>query len=811
MTASLGSAALALAFLALAAAAAVALLGRKGNERLVLASRRCVYAACGLLTFCVVLIEIGFLGDDFSLNIVQQHSSIETPTFYKLAAMWSSQEGSLLLWAWVLSIAASLALYATRARLREIVPYATAVMAGVGAFFTGLMLFAGGVNPFSTLNPVPVDGIGLNPLLQHPSMMIHPPMLYSGYVAFTVPFAFAIGALVTRRLDAAWIRATRRFALIAWAFLGFGLLLGARWSYTELGWGGYWAWDPVENAALMPWLIGTAFLHSIMVQEKRGMLKVWNACLIVATFTLALLGTFLVRSGVLQSIHAFGDSTVGPYILGLIAVVLLGSTALIVSRLDDLRSPKRIDSLASREAVFIVNNLLLVALCATIFWGTFFPLISELFTGEKSSLAAPWFDRYTTPLAILLVLFTGVGPLLAWRRVSWASAKRVFRVPALAALAVGVALVLLTDVAQSPWALVLFVFATFALVGLGQEFWRGAAARRSLKGGSMPTALAAIVSRNRRRYGGYIVHVGIVVLLIGIAASSSFQTNREVRMRPGESTEIAGRTVTYVRPTANVDRLAFTAGAVLRVRDDGETFTLHPTRRFFRPSGEETGTVADYFGGEADSEIGLHPGLGSDFWSAPAPDTTTLQRRARAADRRFEECVGGDPGTPPQCRAVAAMMRAAAANPSLRPVALSQIESLQLATAERIAARYVAEAPPMTFKLIVDPLVTWMWIGGLIALSGALIGLWPARRGRRAPVVADPELEALKEAKYREIRDAELDHAAGKLSDEDFALLDAELRREAVAILDRADGNGNGHRNGAEAAGEIADKPVEPV
>ncbi len=233
-------------------------------------------------------------------------------------------------------------------------------MMGVAAFFTGLMLFAPDVNPFATLNPAPADGIGLNPLLQHPSMMIHPPMLYSGYVALTVPFAFAIGALITRRLDAEWIRSTRRFALIAWTFLGFGLLLGARWSYTELGWGGYWAWDPVENAALMPWLLGTAFLHSIMVQEKRGMLKVWNACLIVGTFSMALLGTFLVRSGVLQSIHAFGDNTVGPYILGLIAVVLIGSTALIVSRLDDLRSPKRIDSLVSRESVFLVNNLLLV-------------------------------------------------------------------------------------------------------------------------------------------------------------------------------------------------------------------------------------------------------------------------------------------------------------------------------------------------------------------------------------------------------------------------------------------------------------------
>jgi cytochrome c-type biogenesis protein CcmF len=784
MTASLGSVVLFFAFLAMLFAVIAALAGRKGDERWVLASRRAVYGACGLLTLCVVLIEIAFAGDDFTFKIVQQHSSIETPAFYKLAAMWSSQEGSLLLWAWVLSIASSLALYATRNRLREIVPYATAVMAGIASFFTGLMLFAGGVNPFAKLSPVPVDGIGLNPLLQHPSMMIHPPMLYSGYVAFTIPFAFAIGALITRRLDASWIRATRRFALIAWAFLGFGLLLGARWSYTELGWGGYWAWDPVENAALMPWLIGTAFLHSVMVQEKRGMLKVWNACLIVATFSLALLGTFLVRSGVLQSIHAFGDSTVGPYILGLIAVVLIGSTALIVSRLDDLRSEKRIDSLASREAVFVINNLLLVALCAAIFWGTFFPLISELFTGTKSSLAAPWFDRYTTPLAIGLVLFTGIGPLLAWRRVSWSTAKRVFLVPSLVAAAAGVVLALFTDAAHKPWAFVLFVFATFALVGLAQEFWRGASARRSLKGGSMPAALVGVVSRNQRRYGGYIVHMGIAVLLIGIAASSSFQTNRDVDLKPGESAVIDSYKVTYKRATASVDRLAFTAGAVLLVEKDGKAFTLHPDRRFYRPTGSPGGTISNYLGGESDSDIGLKAGVLRDFWTAIQPSITGVQAAARAADKGFEACVGGGPGAPPQCKAVAAMMRAAAVNPRLRPAALAQIEALQVATAKQIGKRYVAEGAPATFRIIVNPLVTWMWIGGLIALAGALIGLWPTRSARRA-LVAGSELEAQKEAKYREIRDAELDHAAGKLSDEDFALLDAELRNEAVEILDR--------------------------
>ena len=789
---SLGSALLALAFLAAVSAAALALSGRHGDRRRIDLSRRTVYAFCALVTACVAIVEIAFAGDDFSFELVQQHSSIETPEFYKLAAMWSSQEGSLLLWAWVLSLASSAALYATRDKLREIVPWATAVMMGVAAFFVGLMLFAPDVDPFATLSPAPADGVGLNPLLQHPSMMIHPPMLYSGYVSFTIPFAFAIGALVTRRLDAEWIRATRRFALIAWAFLGFGLLLGARWSYTELGWGGYWAWDPVENAALMPWLIGTAFLHSIMVQEKRGMLKVWNACLIVATFSLALLGTFLVRSGVLQSIHAFGDNTVGPYVLGLIAVVLVGSTALIVSRLDDLRSPKRIDSLASREAVFLVNNLLLVALTAIVFWGTFFPLISELFTGTKASLAAPWFDRYTTPLAILLVLFTGIGPLLAWRRVTWASAKRVFRVPAIVAAVTALALILFSDATEQLWAFSLFVFAAFALTGLAQEFWRGAAARRSLAGGSMPAALVGLVSRNRRRYGGYIVHIGIVVLLIGIAASSSFQTNREVTLEPGESTTIDGREITYVRPTVAVTPEYLQFGSELRVERDGKTVAnLHPSRRYFRPTGQESGTIGSFFAGEATSEVGLKAGFGSDFWTAVQPDIAAVQKRVRLADKGFQDCVRGAPGTPPQCDAVAAMMRAAAANPSLRPAALRQIADLQSLAAGRIAKSYVEDGSAAIFKVIVDPLVTWMWIGGLIALAGALIAIWPAR-GRRRGALVRTEADALKEAKYREIRDAELDHASGKLSDEDFALIDAELRREAVEILDRVEQNGNG-------------------
>ncbi|HEY1854515.1 MAG TPA: cytochrome c-type biogenesis CcmF C-terminal domain-containing protein [Solirubrobacterales bacterium] len=781
--ASLGSVLLALAFAAAVTAGLLALLGRR-DERKVVLSRRIVYGFFFLLTACVAIIEIEFLSDNFSFKIVQEHSSLETPTFYKVAAMWSSQEGSLLLWAWVLSIFSSAALFFTRNKLRQLVPWATGVLMGIAAFFTGLMLFAPDVDPFAQLNPAPSDGIGLNPLLQHPSMMIHPPMLYSGYVALTIPFAFAIGALITRRVDAEWIRATRKFALIAWTFLGFGLLLGARWSYTELGWGGYWAWDPVENAALMPWLLCTAFLHSIMVQEKRGMLKVWNASLVIATFSMALLGTFLVRSGVLQSIHAFGNNTVGPYILALIGVVVIGSTALLISRLDELRTPKRIDSLFSRESVFLVNNLLLVGLVLVIAWGTFFPLISELFTGSKSSLAAPWFDRYTTPLAILLVLFTGVGPLLAWRRVSWKTARRAFRVPLAAAVIVALALAVFTDAPNKPWALALFAIAAFAIVGVGQEFWNGAAGRKKLTGEEMPKALLGIVARNRRRYGGYIVHIGVAVVLIGIAASSSFQTNQNVELKPGESRVIDGRKVTYVRPTSKVTGLAFTVGAVMRVQEGGSAFTLRPERHFYRPTGRGgIGGISSYFDGEADSDIGLKAGLGHDTWIANQPNIVGIQRKAKVAEQGFKACIEAGPGTPQSCKDVSALMRAAAANPALEAKALGQIEKLQELTAKQIARSYLTEAAPTQFKVIINPLVTWMWIGGLIALAGALIAIWPSR-GRRKGALVRTETDALKEAKYREIRDAELDHAAGKLSDEDYAILDAELRKEAVEMLD---------------------------
>ena len=543
-----------------------------------------------LLTVAVVVLEAAFLRSDFSVALVADHSSTTTPLGYKMTALWGSQGGSLLLWAWVLSIASSAVLWMTRHRHREVVPYATAVLAGLGLFFTVLML--AGANPFERLSPVPAEGVGLNPLLRHPAMAIHPPMLYSGYVLWSIPFAFAIGALVTRRLDASWIRQTRRFALVAWIFLSIGILLGARWSYSELGWGGYWGWDPVENASLMPWLAGTAFLHSVMVQEKRGMLKVWNVSLIVATFSLALLGTFLVRSGILESIHAFGASTVGTPLLGLIAIVIAGSAALIVSRLPDLKSERRIESLASRESIFLINNLLLLGPRGRDLLGHVLPADLRGVHRRASRRSARRGSTSTRrPLAIVLGAVhrhrAAAGLAQGERRGDLAAGACARR---RSGRGDGRSWRSSPTRSTHPLALVLFAFAFFALAALVSEFWRGAAAQRSLSGGSWPTALVRVVARNRRRYGGYIVHAGIAILFLAVAASSSFQDSSDMRLEPGESGTVGDYTVTYVNPTSRVDRdeQALEFGSVISVERDGEQVALlTPSRNYYSSTAAE--------------------------------------------------------------------------------------------------------------------------------------------------------------------------------------------------------------------------------
>jgi cytochrome c-type biogenesis protein CcmF len=692
----IGSAALVCALLTALYASGAALVGaRRERPQLVVSARRAIYALAGLLTLAMVVLEIAYVRSDFHFTLVAQNSSTDTPTFYKLTAMWSSQAGSLLLWAFLLAAFSSAVLRATRNTLREIVPYATAVLGIVAAFF--LMLLVVYASPFDTLAQAPAQGNGLSPLLRYPVMMIHPPMLYTGYVGFSIPFAFAVGALVTRRTGPDWIRATRRYTLIAWTFLGTGILLGALWSYAELGWGGYWAWDPVENASLMPWLIGTAYLHSSMVQEKRGMLKVWNVSLIMGSFALALIGTFLVRSGILDSIHAFGASTLGVPFVIFIALVVVGSVLLVVSRLDILRAPSQLASLLSREAVFLLNNLVLVSLAFVIFWGTFFPLISEAVTGTKASVGPPWFDRYTVPLALVLVLLTAVGPMLAWRRSSPRQLGAMLRVPVGLTAVVLVGLVVLTNAGSSVPSLVMFCLVGLALSVVGQELVRGTRARRTASGERWPVAAVRLIGRNRRRYGGYIAHAGLAVLFLGVAASSTFVHQRDVRLLPGQSTNVGGYTVSYVRPTVGVFNdhahtgapLSF--GAVVDVRHGDRHEILRPARNLYASRNPEDGGVGRFFAGEATSEVALRWGLRRDVWTAISPDLRRVQGLADIANRKFAH----------------------------------QPASVQTLLAAEIARSWAKDPIPATFRVIVSPLVAWVWLGGLILLCGALIAMWP--------------------------------------------------------------------------------------
>jgi cytochrome c-type biogenesis protein CcmF len=699
--AGVGSACLAIALLTALYSAGASIFGaRVGRREWVTSGRRAIYCVAALCVAAFGLLEAAFLRSDFSYALVAEGSSTDTPTFYKVTALWATQDGSLLLWATLLSLFASAVLFLTRRSLRDIAPYATAVLGCIAAFF--LLLMVGWENPFDTLAAPPAEGAGLNPLLRHPAMMIHPPMLYTGYVGFSIPFAFAIGALVAGRTGADWIRATRRFALIAWTFLGTGIMLGALWSYTELGWGGYWAWDPVENASLMPWLVGTAFLHSIMVQEKRGMLKIWNVSLICATFTLALLGTFLVRSGILSSIHAFGASTIGVQFLIFIGLVIALSAGLIISRLPLLRSEAKLDSLLSREAFFLLNNLVLVGLCLVIMWGTFFPLISEAITGTEASVGPPWFNRLVTPLALVLVLLTGIGPVLAWRRFTPAALRRVLWPPVSAAALALVLLLAFTNAADSPASLAMFCLVAFVLTVVSMELARGTKARRTMTGESWPRALGRLTGRNRRRYGGYLVHAGIAVLFLGVAGSSAFLDQRDVRLKPGDSFGVNGYQVTYREATAKLGGdsagtgAPISFGAVLDVRKDGEHFVMRPSRNYYASGDPSLGTISRFFEGEATSEVDVRWGLKRDLWLAVQPDIGSLEKPIQEADAKFANSPG-------------------------------DVQALIIAA---LAERYRSDPPPAAFRAIASPLVAWIWLGGAIVVLGALVAAWPSPEAR---------------------------------------------------------------------------------
>jgi cytochrome c-type biogenesis protein CcmF len=531
--------ALGLIVYALGAGAYAALRGRR---RLHESAVNALLAAFGATAVASLVLLAALGGRDFSLEYVARSTSRELPLGYTLAAFWSGQAGSLLLWLLVLTGLGSVALALNRRLVREVLPWTVPVFAGVALFFALLLVFV--ASPFA-VQSAPADGNGLNPSLQNPYMIAHPPLLYLGYVGLTIPFAFAMAALLSRVTDERWIVATRRWTLAAWTFLGVGILLGAKWAYEEVGWGGWYAWDPVENAALMPWLVATAFLHSVMVQEKKGMLRVWNVVLVALTFGLSLFGTFLTRSGIVNSIHSFTQSAIGPWFLGFIALVATASTALILLRLPVLRTRTRLESLVSREAAFLYNNLFLVAFALTVLWGVVYPILSEAVRGLPVTVGPPYYDFFALAFGLPLVLLMGIGPLVAWRRASLGALGAALLSPAVVALVAGAGLVL-AGAGSSPAGLIGYTFAAFVLAAITLEFVRGTRARRSLGSGSWAAALAGLIARNRRRYGGYLVHAAIIVLLIGAVGIGGFASERSARLQPGESLQVGGYTVSYL-------------------------------------------------------------------------------------------------------------------------------------------------------------------------------------------------------------------------------------------------------------------------
>jgi len=637
--------------------------GRREHWAFVDSGRRAALAFVALVTLAVVVMEYALLTNDFSVSYVAQVGSRDTPTFITVISLWASLEGSILFWLWVLAMYTGACVWLYRRRHREELPYVTATLLLIGAFFLVVLLGPG--NPFGTVSPVPLDGPGPNPLLQnHPLMALHPPTQYLGYVGFSVPYAFAIAALITGKVDAWWVRAVRRWTLAAWLFLTVSIFAGGWWAYDVLGWGGYWAWDPVENASLMPWLVGTAFLHSVMVQERREMLRTWNVALIITTFALTIFGTFLTRSGVLGSVHAFSESPIGPLFLGFLAVVLIVSTALVLWRTSPLKSTGRLDAFWSREAAFLVANLLFLVLTFTIFLGTVFPLVAEAATGAKVSVGGPYFNRMTVPVLAGIVFLMGVGPALPWRASGRSGLGRRF---GFSALAGGVAVVLALIVGgRGFWPLLTFGLAGFAAWTMLSEVGRGVLVRVR-KGESPIAALARLIAGNRRRYGGYIVHSGVLVAAVAIAASWNHRSSEEASLRLGESVTVGRYSVRLDNLRGEQEPHRFTVIADVTVARDGEVLERRAPRLNFYPSQKQP---------------------------IPTPSVRTTAR-----------------------------------------------EDLFLSL-----TAFEEDGSSATLKVIVMPLVVWLWLSGGIMTLGILVAAWPSgKRGKRTlegmtldPPVAEP-------------------------------------------------------------------------
>ena len=621
--------------------------GYKENQLLIRSGQNALFATFGLLSVASVVLVNAFMTDDFSIQYVYSYSSIDLASFYKASAFWAGQKGSLLLWGWMLSGFGTIAILQNRKHNQRLIPYVTGILAFTTLLFSGLMIFITPV--FELLKTIPPDGYGLNPMLQNPGMVFHPPSLYVGFVGFTIPYAFAMAALISRQLGDVWISSTRRWLIFAWFFLTMGNLLGANWAYVELGWGGYWAWDPVENASFMPWLVGTAYLHSVMIQEKKNMLKVWNVSLITITFALTIFGTFITRSGLISSVHAFGETTLGYYFLAFLIVTIAFSSYLIYSRRGLLRSENKLDSMVSRESSFLFNNLLLLGAAFAVFWGTTFPMISEAVRGVKITVGPPFFNTVMIPIAMGLVLLTGLCPLLAWRKATMANLKKNFMFPFAVAVAAGIVLAAIGVRQIMPW--IFLVLCSFVTATILSELVRGSVARMAKSSENPVFAFKNLVWRNKRRYGGYMIHIGVVFMFVAFSGNA-FNVQKEATLARGESMTIKDYTITYYgytvnRPKPTKEELI----ANLLVEKDGKKIGfLQPEKNFYTNFNQPN------------SEVAIHSTMKEDLYAIFA----SLTSDGRAS-----------------------------------------------------------------FKIHVNPLVKWLWVGGMIMGIGTIVVMWPDVRERK--------------------------------------------------------------------------------
>jgi cytochrome c-type biogenesis protein CcmF len=614
-----------------------------------------VYTNFLLVSIATIGMVVALVTHDFSVSYVAAVGSRSTPLLFTVISLWGALEGSILFWGWVLAMYSAAVVWLHHRRPGDLVPYATMTLLAVSAFFA--ILLVGPADPFLPVFPVPADGPGPNTLLQnHILMAVHPPLLYLGYVGMSVPFAFAIGAIVSNEATSnAWALLSRRWMLASWGFLSAAIIAGMWWSYEVLGWGGYWAWDPVENASFLPWLTATAYLHSVMVQERRNMLRLWTLNLCVATFVLTILGTFLTRSGILSSVHAFTTGAIGYYFLGFIAIVLTGTLVLVAGHSERIRTKGRLGGAASRETVFLLNNLFLTVVMLTVLVGTLYPLIAEAFRGVKVSVGEPFFNRMAVPAMVSLLFLMGVGPALPWGSTTWSDARRRLVPPAMGALIVGAIAVMAG--ARGIYAILAFTFVGYAAVGNLREYWLGMRARRTAHGESWPVALGRLIRGNRRRYGGYIAHIGALLVAVGITASATFRTEREATLVPGQTLTVAGRTVRLKGVWGREEPQRSVIGATLDVvsKDGTVAGTVEPRMNYYRVSDQPV----------------------------PTPDV-----RSSLTGDLYVNLMAFDP-----------------------------------------------KGANATVKVIVEPLVPWIWFGGFVVVLGAVIGM---SHGGRRSVVAGP-------------------------------------------------------------------------